>query len=721
MGSEIKINPKEEPAQVNGPGLGLLPASIGLFLDSVVLGNRAPVTSSALSRAELIALEAAIQNAEAAGRDYIVYGDYAPGTKAGVNVNDLFGAQQSVASTIGMARFFRNAKTGEISIKDKYDWNISRAELDKEVKKAGGVLQFVTAKMDAANMAERLGAVAMPEGEGRRVDVRWKPILPRTEYSPDERKDTQTKLARGREIANYLAELQRQPQSYSLQYQLKDGKLVETVIRPPAAAVGPQSRGGVRRASANLTPVGEEPNIMQLTDKEAEVLAYTLLGEAGGEGRAGMAAVMNVIKNRTESGRYSDNPAAVALQKNARGIHQFSTWNTKENGGNQPISRYRKSSKEFKEALDIVEKVMAGEIPDETGGATHFVTKALFDADKPGWWDAEAPAGEKQIGNHVFGVRVAQQTAASAAAALARAKAANIPLDTPAPLSFPIDTPSSTAQRGAGAATFASRAGDNGGELVTRIVTTVRIDPVTGLPVRAANTANNRVGRAASVAAANANLNQARVEQAAQRRAAARRDLGTAPAGGVSGTYRDGGAIPARQVIIKPDGTVQEVQVARTVAMPRDARPSLPGDVPKNVSYQTTVKVKNPNYVPNISGSPDDRDVTNALKSKLMAGAAGVGAAAQEPEFIEKVVTLQRQITVPGTPLILAAPRVPVVAPRAPNSRVIEQDQELRAELGKKLAEQNRRSPNPTYDVSGGDNAFNPRSVQESLRWQTGY
>lgn len=512
---------------------------------------------------------------------------------------------------------------------------------------------------------------------------------------------------------------------------------------------------------------------MELTQAEKEILAYTLLGEASGEGRAGMAAVMNVIKNRAESGRYSDNPAAVALQKNARGIRQFSTWNTKENGGNQPISRYRKSSKEFKEALDIVEKVMAGEIPDETGGATHFVTKALFDADKPGWWDAEAPAGEKQIGNHVFGVRATQQTAASAAAALAGAKAANIPLDTPAPLSyFPIDTPSSTAQRGAGAATSASRAGENGGELVARSVTTVRIDPVTGLPVRAANTANNRVGRAASVAAANANLNQARVEQAAQRGAAARgtdavRDLGTAPAGGVSGTYRDGGAIPARQVIIKPDGTVQEVQVARTVAMPRDARPSLPGDVPvrptiasvaasidrgadgratgtampdiklataaqrnavitgaytttKNVSYQTTVRVKNPNYVPNISGSPDERDSMNAMK-RLAAGAANVEAAAQEPEFIEKVVTLQRQIIVPGTPLIPAAPRVPVVAPRAPNSRVIEQDQELRAELGKKLAEQNRRSPGPTYDVSGGDNAFNPRSVQESLRWQTGY
>ena len=311
---------------------------------------------------------------------------------------------------------------------------------------------------------------------------------------------------------------------------------------------------------------------MELTQAEKEILAYTLLGEAGGEGRAGMAAVMNVIKNRAESGRYSDNPAAVALQKNGRGIRQFSTWNTKENGGNQPISRYKKSSKEFKEALDVVEKVMAGQIPDETGGATHFVTKALFDADKPGWWDSEAPQGEKQIGNHVFGVRTPQTAAAAAALGAGRAttKAAQVPLETPEMLSFaPIGTPASSAARGAGAATGAAREGESGGEVVARTITTVRIDPLTGQPLKPATTANNRVGRAATVASANANLAQAQVEQAAQRGKVTRstavtdgvRNLGNVPAGGVSGTYRDeaAGAIPARQVIVKPDGTVQEV------------------------------------------------------------------------------------------------------------------------------------------------------------------
>jgi len=40
---------------------------------------------------------------------------------------------------------------------------------------------------------------------------------------------------------------------------------------------------------------------------------------------------------------------------------------------------------------------------------------------------------------------------------------------------------------------------------------------------------------------------------------------------------------------------------------------------------------------------------------------------------------------------------------------------------GLTLGEANRRSPTPTHDVSGGNNSFNPRSVQNSERWQTGY
>lgn len=37
------------------------------------------------------------------------------------------------------------------------------------------------------------------------------------------------------------------------------------------------------------------------------------------------------------------------------------------------------------------------------------------------------------------------------------------------------------------------------------------------------------------------------------------------------------------------------------------------------------------------------------------------------------------------------------------------------------IGQANRKSPNPSYDVSGGNNSFNPASVQNSARWQTGY
>lgn len=37
------------------------------------------------------------------------------------------------------------------------------------------------------------------------------------------------------------------------------------------------------------------------------------------------------------------------------------------------------------------------------------------------------------------------------------------------------------------------------------------------------------------------------------------------------------------------------------------------------------------------------------------------------------------------------------------------------------IGEANRRNPNPTYNVVGDNNAFQPQSVQNSTRWQTGY
>lgn len=142
-------------------------------------------------------------------------------------------------------------------------------------------------------------------------------------------------------------------------------------------------------------------NLDDLSQEELNLLAYTLLGEAGGEGRRGMEAVMHVIKNRSESPRWSDNPALVAIQKNTKGVHQFSTWNSSSLGGNNP-TKFSTNSSAFREALSVVKDVLGGESVDPTRGATHFYANSMA---QPYWWTSEAPKGAVKIGNHFFGAR----------------------------------------------------------------------------------------------------------------------------------------------------------------------------------------------------------------------------------------------------------------------------------------------------------------------------
>lgn len=144
-----------------------------------------------------------------------------------------------------------------------------------------------------------------------------------------------------------------------------------------------------------------------MTAEEERILAWTLLGEAANQGINGMEAVAHVIRNRAESGRFPSNPASVALQGNANGIHQFSTWNPISQGGNIPRSRYPVESREFGKALEAVRKVF-GETPgkDPTLGATHYYAPSGMPGGAPPyWWRSEARKDEKRIGGHIFATR----------------------------------------------------------------------------------------------------------------------------------------------------------------------------------------------------------------------------------------------------------------------------------------------------------------------------
>lgn len=144
-----------------------------------------------------------------------------------------------------------------------------------------------------------------------------------------------------------------------------------------------------------------------MTEEEARVLAWTLLGEAGGEGTAGMTAIAHVIRNRAASGRFPSNPAAVALQSNSEGYHQFSAWNALDKGGNIPRSRYPVDSADFQKAMTVVQKVFSLRPgADPTQGATHYYSpRSMKNGAAPYWWNSEARNGEKKIGGHIFAIK----------------------------------------------------------------------------------------------------------------------------------------------------------------------------------------------------------------------------------------------------------------------------------------------------------------------------
>ncbi len=128
-------------------------------------------------------------------------------------------------------------------------------------------------------------------------------------------------------------------------------------------------------------------------DRENGIL--TLLGEAGGEGDQGMAAVAHVIKNRVTDKRWGGSVTDVVKAKS-----QFSVWN--DGGGN--LMKY-KGTAAYERAGQVYDAVMNGFTSDITNGATnYFAPKGMEGGKNPDWLATEATrsGGTIKIGGHVF-------------------------------------------------------------------------------------------------------------------------------------------------------------------------------------------------------------------------------------------------------------------------------------------------------------------------------
>ena len=136
---------------------------------------------------------------------------------------------------------------------------------------------------------------------------------------------------------------------------------------------------------------------MTATEKDRDILARTLWGEARGESLAGQIAVAWAIRNRVNDGNakswWGEGYSGVCQKP-----YQFSCWNKSD-----PNFAYLSGAKqipfrEFAQAQIAAEQVMAGKVPDPTGGATHYYATTM---PKPPVWVKGAKQTLK-LGRHIF-------------------------------------------------------------------------------------------------------------------------------------------------------------------------------------------------------------------------------------------------------------------------------------------------------------------------------
>lgn len=138
---------------------------------------------------------------------------------------------------------------------------------------------------------------------------------------------------------------------------------------------------------------------------DIDTAARTLWGEARGEGREGMTAVMWVIRNRSRKpGWWSRHPGDGiqddTLAAVCRDPYQFSCWNP--NDPNLPrLLSADESDGTFLLAMSVVLEVLTSRVPDPTGGADHYCTKAFFRSAPAGHWCRKLTKSA-EIGNHLF-------------------------------------------------------------------------------------------------------------------------------------------------------------------------------------------------------------------------------------------------------------------------------------------------------------------------------
>lgn len=162
---------------------------------------------------------------------------------------------------------------------------------------------------------------------------------------------------------------------------------------------------------------------MEYNDRD--LLARTLMAEAGNQGLGGMLAAGSVIMNRVKTPGYGDGVRGVILKPG-----QFSAWNslTGYAGGEQGqnMAAIRPSA----DAYNAADLLLSGNYQDPTGGATHYYNPSISQPK----WGLGAGGEWTRIGDHVFGRADAGRAAGRGSAPSASSSAPRISTKGEAPM-----------------------------------------------------------------------------------------------------------------------------------------------------------------------------------------------------------------------------------------------------------------------------------------------
>ena len=175
--------------------------------------------------------------------------------------------------------------------------------------------------------------------------------------------------------------------------------LMQSASPGAVGAATPAPTFGAGAASAAGTspgmgiPTSAAASAAPMSSDARDLAIRTIYGEAGGEPDTGKAGVAAVLKNRLAGGQYGGDMQSVILAPK-----QFSLWNKGDPAGDN-ARKLSADSPSYQKIGQIYDGVMSGQIPDPTGGATHYYNPNVA---SPGWGPKLAQQNDVRIGNHRF-------------------------------------------------------------------------------------------------------------------------------------------------------------------------------------------------------------------------------------------------------------------------------------------------------------------------------